>query len=182
MISATGCGLFEDDPDPAQPAITPALQLESELNLLATSVNTGLTIEYGYEFEPLVEGTIKSFIVNMPAGDTYRVTLWDSEKQEMLISLNIDASRDVTTNSQEINYRVYPNRNYTVSVYTEHWKRYNYQNNETFFPRIIGDIRMVRYAENTNAASSSIDLMLFPNEYSNSIMQGIVDIEFIPQN
>ena len=175
----TGC--FEDDEDATRNPEYPMQSLLDGLIVTNTETNTGFLMEFGYEFRPLENGTIRSFRLNLPVTADYRVTLWDPLTKNTILSTTIAAGAGAYSDSFEISVPVTAMKKYVISVQSEHWSRHTLESNGDFLPRQMGAIEILRYAENVTNQTDRPYAQLFPDLYYADFMQGVVDIGFVPE-
>ncbi len=184
LIILVGCNKDHDAIEAPEPPISefPMEGLLSGLERTNVETNTGFLMEFGFEFTPLVRGTLKSIVVNLPETDDYRVTLWDAERKEQILSATVMATAETLTASVELSLELHQNKEYAVTVRSEHWFRYQKPNGSAFLPLEVNHIEILNYAENVVNIQSQPSLMLYPDFFHDDFLQGKIDIEFIPNN
>ena len=110
-----------------------------------------------------------------PSNDTYRVSLWNFDTEELLLTQEVQSSNGLIS-TKEINpITINSSVNYFISVNTNDYYAFN-KGGAVIFPTDIGDVLVKAYGSylGTNQA--------IPTTFSTTFYLGMVDFEFVPNN
>lgn len=142
---------------------------------LNSTVNSPNTFELGYQFKTFKSGKIKSLSIRIPANGEYRVSLWNFDTQELLLTQQIQSSSGLISSEDISPISIESSVNYFVSVNTSDYYAFNKGGN-VIFPTDIGDVLVKAYGSYLGTNQT------IPNTFSTTFYLGMVDIGFVPNN
>lgn len=176
FVICLGCSKDNNNETPALPSQYPMKTLiENGVLDLNSTINSPNTFELGYQFKTFKNGKIKSVSIRVPSNDTYRVSLWNFDTEELLLTQEVQSSNGLIS-TKEINpITINSSVNYFISVNTNDYYAFN-KGGAVIFPTDIGDVLVKAYGSylGTNQA--------IPTTFSTTFYLGMVDFEFVPNN
>lgn len=143
------------------------------MQLSETKKNGAVTFELGYRFKSFKNGKITSLGVRVPDNETYRVTLWNMDTEEILSTTQVQATSELLSFEDISPVDIQSGTNYFVSLNTNDYYRFN-NNGNAIFPAETEDIIVQGYG--TYVGSSQT----IPTQFSTTAYLGVVDIKFVP--
>lgn len=166
----------DDEATPEQPAQFPMKSLiESGVLDLQSTVNSPNTFEVGYQFKTFKSGKIKSVSIRVPANGDFRVSLWNFDTQNILLTQPITSSNGLISTETITPIDIASSVNYFISVNTSDYYVFN-KGGAVIFPSDIGDVLIKGYGSYLGTSQ------MLPNTFSTTAYLGMVDIEFVPDN
>ncbi|MFI1773796.1 hypothetical protein [Thalassobellus citreus] len=138
-------------------------------------VNEPDTFEFGYKFKSFKNGKITALGIRVPNNGIYRVTLWNVDTEEILITKHITSSSGLLSFEDIDDVNVDSGTNYYVSINTNDYYQFS-SPEEGLFPVESGDILI------TGASSNLGTEQVLPFAFSEQFYIGIVDVKFVPNN
>ncbi|NMH88298.1 DUF4082 domain-containing protein [Flavivirga algicola] len=145
------------------------------MELNNTKVNSPNTFELGYKFKPFKNGKITALGVRVPENDTYRITLWNVDTEEILKTINVTSSSGLLSFEDIDPINIESGTSYFVSVNTNDYYSFNDGGN-VIFPAEIDNILITGYGSYFGQNQT------LPVNFGNTAYLGMVDIKFIPNN
>ncbi len=140
-----------------------------------TQVNSTVTFELGYRFKSFKNGQITALGIRVPDNESYRVTLWNMDTEEILAIANIQATAELLSFEDIAPVSVESGVDYFVSLSTSDYYRFG-DNGNTIFPTEQDDIIILGYGTYIG------NTQMIPTQFSTTAYLGVVDIEFVPNN
>lgn len=164
------------DTPPEQPSQFPMKSLiENGVLDLQSTVNSPNTFEIGYLFKTFKNGRITSVSIRVPANGDYRVSLWNFETQDLLLTQQVQSSNGLISTQNISSIIIESSVDYFVSVNTSDYYTFN-KGGAVIFPSDIGDVLIKGYGSYLGTSQ------MLPTTFSTTSYLGMVDIEFIPDN
>ncbi|CAM1345394.1 hypothetical protein [Tenacibaculum amylolyticum] len=164
------------DTPPEQPPQFPMKSLiESGVLDLQSTINSPNTFEVGYLFKTFKSGRISSVSIRVPANGEYRVSLWNFDTQELLLTQQVQSSNGLISTQEISPITIESSVDYFVSVNTSNYYTFN-KGGAVIFPSDIGDVLIKGYGSYLGTSQ------MLPATFSTTSYLGMVDIEFIPDN
>lgn len=177
LISLFNCSKNDDEvivqSNPEYPMKT--LMEGGVMQLQSTKVNGVNTHEIGYRFKPFKNGKITALGIRVPENDTYRVTLWNADSQEILKTLYINSTSGLLSFEDIEPINVSSGTEYYVSVNTNDYYIFN-DNGNAIFPVESNNVLVVGYSAQFGANQ------VLPNNVVKTAYLGMVDVKFVPNN
>ena len=173
------CSKNDDDNAPIVES-TPQYPIKSliengNMQLKYEKVDWVNTFELGYKFKSFKDGKITALGIRVPNNDVYRVTLWNVDTEEILITKNITSSSGLLS-FEDINpVNVSSGVSYFVSINTNDYYRFDDFGND-IFPVEIGDLLITGYGSNFGISQT------LPTTFTKAVYLGMVDIKFTANN
>ncbi|MBJ6368669.1 DUF4082 domain-containing protein [Snuella sedimenti] len=145
------------------------------MELKSTMQQWVFSFEVGYKFKAFKNGKITALGIRVPNNDTYRVTLWNAETEEVLVTKNIVSSSGLLSFEAINPVNVTSGVAYFVSVNTNDYYTFNDSGN-VMFPVESGDILITGYGVRSGTNPDQV----MPTQYSKTSYVGVVDIKFMP--
>ncbi|MBC3758954.1 DUF4082 domain-containing protein [Hyunsoonleella sp. SJ7] len=177
-ISLSSCSKDDDGMPPVQadPQYPMKTLLENGImDLKNTKVNWVNTYELGYEFKAFKNGKITALGVRIPDNGEFRVTLWNSDTEEILVTQNITSTSGLMSFEDIAHVQITSGTRYFIAVNTNSYYQFNDSGN-IVFPAESDDIMVLAYKGSLGNAQ-----VLPPNDIKTAYA-GIVDIKFVPNN
>ncbi|CAL2102028.1 conserved protein of unknown function [Tenacibaculum sp. 190130A14a] len=169
------CGK-DDDTTPEQASQYPMKALiENGILDLQSTVNSPNTFEVGYKFKTFKNGKIKSVSIRVPANGSYRVSLWNFETEELLLTQEVQSSNGLISTEEISPIAITSSVDYFVSVNTSDYYVFN-KGGAAIFPSDIGDVLVKGYGSYLGTSQ------MLPTTFSTTSYLGMVDIEFVPND
>jgi hypothetical protein len=147
------------------------------MDLQYTMVDWDFTKEVGYRFKSFKNGKITSLGIRIPNNGEYRVTLFNADTEEILITKYITSTSELLS-FEEINpIHIESGVAYFISVNTNDFYTFNESGND-IFPVEMGDILI----SNTSSSTGTNPNQIMPTQNSTSMYLGMVDIKFQANN
>ncbi|SDX99383.1 protein of unknown function [Lutibacter oricola] len=154
------------------------LIFNGEVEQVYTYINKPFKLEVGYKFKTFKNGEITALGVRLPDNESYRVTLWNADTEEILATQQVLSSAGILSFENIEAVQITSGTNYFVSVNTSDY--YSFKNAESgeidIFPIESGDVLITAYGNYVGVNQ------ILPTTYSESSYLGMVDIKFIPNN
>tara|TARA_R110002050_G_scaffold300540_1_gene470404 strand:+ start:12695 stop:13273 length:579 start_codon:yes stop_codon:yes gene_type:complete len=152
--------------------------IESGYMELDLEKHTDLQIEMGYKFKSFKNGKITALGVRIPNNGLYRVTLWNAETEDILITKNITSTSGLLSFEDIQPIEISSGVSYFISVNTlDHYIFSSSENAESnIFPIESGNILIEGYS--TYLGENQI----LPSELIKTHYKGMVDFKFIAYN
>lgn len=151
------------------------LLIENGILDLQSTVNSPNTFEVGYKFKTFKNGKITSLSIRVPANGTYRVSLWNFETQDLLVTQQIQSSNGLISTESISPITITSSVDYFVSVNTSNYYIFN-KGGAAIFPSDIEDVLIKGYGTYLGTSQT------LPTTFSTTAYLGMVDIEFVPDN
>lgn len=175
FIISLSCG-NDDVETPPQPSQFPMKTLiENGILDLNSTVNSPNTFELGYLFKTFKNGKIKSVSIRIPSNDSYRVSLWNFDTKELLITQQIQSSNGLISTKEISPITINSSVNYFISVNTNDYYIFN-KGGAVIFPTDIGDVLVKSYGSYLGTTQ------ILPTTFSTTNYLGMVDFEFVPNS
>lgn len=178
ILSLSSCSRNNDDIETIQlPPQYPMKTLMEEVHMEVkyTKVNWVNTYEMGYEFKSFKNGKITALGIRIPDGGDFRVTLWNADTEEILVTTQVVSTSGLLS-FEEINpIQIQSGVRYHVSVNTNSYYQFSDSGN-ILFPIEIGDFLITKSGVNLGTIQS------LPTQFSSVSHFGMVDVKFEPNN
>ncbi|MEC3908072.1 DUF4082 domain-containing protein [Tamlana sp. 2201CG12-4] len=145
------------------------------MELKSTKVNGINTHEIGYRFKAFKNGKITALGIRVPENDTYRVTLWNADTQEILKTAYIDSTSGLLSFEDIEPINISSGTEYYVAVNTNDYYVFN-DNGNPMFPVESHNILIVGYSAQFGANQA------LPVNVIKTAYLGMVDVKFVPNN
>lgn len=149
--------------------------IESGVLDLQSNVNSPNTFEIGYKFKTFKSGNIKAVNIRIPANGNYRVSLWNFDTQDLLLTQQVQSSNGLISSENISPLPLEASVNYFISVNTSDYYVLNKGGN-AIFPSDIGDVLVKGYGSYLGTSQ------VLPTTFSTTVYLGIVDFEFVPNS
>lgn len=177
ILSALSCSKDDDaitvDSSPEYPMKT--LMEEGAMELKSTKINGINTHEIGYRFKPFKNGKITALGVRVPENDTYRVTLWNADTQEILKTAYVTSTSGLLSFEDIEPIQIQSGTEYFIAVNTNDYYVFN-DNGNSIFPVESNNVLIVGYSAQFGANQA------LPQSVIKTAYLGMVDIKFVPNN
>lgn len=178
LVFFSSCSKTDDDvviveATPQYPMKT--LIEEGAMALNGTKVNWVNTYELGYEFKAFKNGKVTALGVRLPDNGEFRVTLWNSNTEEVLATQNVMSTSGLISFEDITPVQISSGTRYFVSVNTNSYYSFTNSGN-VIFPAESEDIIIMSYGGNFGTAQ------VLPPSNSTTAYLGMVDIKFVPNN
>ncbi|MBP0902440.1 DUF4082 domain-containing protein [Mariniflexile gromovii] len=178
-IVLSSCSKKDDDIITEIPSQYPMKSLieSGYIGLQNTMVDWEFIKEVGYRFKTFKSGSITSLGIRIPNNGEYRVTLFNADTEEVLVTKYITSTSGLLSYEEIDPINIQSGVAYFVSVNTNNFYTFNDSGN-TIFPVEIGDVLI------TNSGSSTGNNInqLMPSLGSNTYFIGMVDVKFKASN
>ncbi len=131
-----------------------------------------VTFELGYKFKSFKDGEIVALGIRVPNNDVYRVTLWNVDTEEILVTKNIVSSSGLLSFEDINSVNIYSGINYFVAINTNDYYQFS-SPNTGLFPVESNDILITGYGSNFGTSQT------LPTTFSEQSYLGVVDMKFI---
>ncbi len=138
-------------------------------------INSPSTFEIGYEFKSFKNGKITALGIRVPNNKTYRVTLWNNDTEEILVTKNIVSSSGLLSFEDIAPIEISSGTAYFVAVNTNDYYQFTNSGNN-LFPAQSGDILITGYGSNFGTSQT------LPTTFSETSYLGMVDVAFVADN
>ncbi|WP_203258720.1 DUF4082 domain-containing protein [Hyunsoonleella ulvae] len=178
IMSISSCSKDDDsiqyiEADPQFPMKT--LLESGAVELTGTKVNWVNTYELGYEFKTFKNGKITALGVRIPDNGEFRVTLWNSDTEEILVTQNVISTSGLISFEDIAPVQISSGTRYFISVNTNSYYIFSNDGN-IIFPAETDDIIILSYGGIFGTAQA------LPTITSQTDYVGVVDVKFIPDN
>lgn len=147
------------------------------MELESTTVQWAFNYEIGYRFKSFKNGKIEALGIRVPENDEYRVTLWNAETEEILVTIYIVSTSGLLSFEDIEPINIESGVAYFISVNTNSYYSFKDSENE-IFPVETGDILITDYGRKTGLNPDQ----MMPDIFLNWVYIGMVDIKFVPNN
>lgn len=175
-IVLTGCSKNDEEiiieAEPQYPMKT--LIESGHMELKNTMPNWINHFEVGYKFKTFKNGKITALGIRVPENDDFRVTLWDADTEEIILSKQITSTSGLLSFEDIEPVNIESGVTYFVSVNTNSYYTFNDGGN-VIFPIESGDVLITEYGVRSGTNPDQI----MPSQFSKTSYVGMVDIKFI---
>ncbi|NJX15129.1 DUF4082 domain-containing protein [Tamlana crocina] len=149
-----------------------------DLELKYTKKNSPNTFEMGYKFKTFKSGKILALGIRVPDSDTYRVTLWNANTEEILVTTNVVSSSGLLSFEDIPPVNIESGTAYFVSVNTNDYYSFGSSGNNVgnLFPAEANNVLVLGYGSYLGTQQA------LPANFVEGAYLGMVDIKFVPNN
>ncbi len=178
VLSFSSCSKSDDHAEiieatPEYPMKT--LIEDGVMALKSTKIDFPVTFELGYEFKSFKNGKITALGVRVPDNDTYRVTLWNVDTEEILKTVDVISTSGLLSFEDIEPINIESGITYFVSINTNDYYVFNDDGN-VMFPVESDNILVMGYAVKPGFNQ------FLPTQLIKTSYLGMVDIKFTANN
>ncbi|AUP77293.1 DUF4082 domain-containing protein [Flavivirga eckloniae] len=145
------------------------------IELTNTKINSPNTFELGYKFKTFKNGKITALGIRVPDNDTYRVSFWNVDTEELLKTMEITSSSGLLSFEDIEPINIESGTAYFVSINTNDYYIFN-DGGDVMFPAETNNILVLGYGAYFGQSQT------LPETYVKTAYLGMVDVKFIPNN
>lgn len=150
--------------------------MESDVvTLHSTKFNSVNNSELGYRFKTFKNGKITALGVRVPDNDTYRVTLWNADSEEILTTAYVTSISGLLSFEDVEPVHINSGTEYFVGLNTNDYYRFS-DNGNAMFPAESNNVLILGYSSQFGSGQA------LPPNTSKTVYLGVVDVKFTPNN
>lgn len=177
VMCFTSCSKDDEEVIVNEPAQYPMKTLieSGHMNVTYEKVDWVNTFELGFKFKSFKNGNITALGVRVPNNKSYRVTLWNLDNEEVLVTSYVQATSGLISFQDIQPIAINSGVSYFVSVNTNDYYQFSNGGND-LFPVESGDVLITGYGSYFGTSQ------MLPPTFSNTAYLGMVDIKFVENN
>lgn len=145
------------------------------MELKSTKINSAFNFEAGYKFKSFKNGKITALGVRVPNNETYRVTLWNADSEEIIETIDVNSTSGLLSFEDIDPIDIVSGTEYFVSVNTNDYYMFDDGGNQVF-PIENDNILILGYSSKLGTSQ------FLPTQLVKVAYLGMVDVKFISNN